>query len=118
MTIGKSCPKYHQYGQLYPDWMELQYAFCDYYAKIVQLSARIIEFSRRPWGMKLLYTMSSRFDSEFKSHCDRLAKAGDAFKYTLEVLIRRSIKRLEPENELTKTIIGTSSNKLTPLYIL
>ncbi|KAB8237280.1 uncharacterized protein BDW43DRAFT_203558 [Aspergillus alliaceus] len=77
MAIGKSCPTYQEFGQLYPGCVELQRALCDYYAAIVNLCIKIIGVSRRTPVTHTLTAIFVPFESEFKSELndiDQIAK--------------------------------------------
>jgi hypothetical protein len=75
MAIGKSCPTYQQFGQLYPGCVGLQRALCDYYAIIVQLCIKIIEVSRRTAITHTFSSILNPFESEFKGFLDKLDQA-------------------------------------------
>jgi len=75
MTIGKHCPTYQQFGQLYPGCVGLQHALCGYYAIIVRLCIKIIEISRRTAVAQTLSSIFNPFESEFKSVHDDLDQA-------------------------------------------
>ncbi|KAJ5371814.1 hypothetical protein N7517_003820 [Penicillium concentricum] len=83
MRIGKSSPTYQQFGLLYPSCIGLQYALCDFYAIIINLSVKIIEVSRRTAFQQTVSSMISPFESEFKPFLDLLEGATD--KINLEV---------------------------------
>ncbi|RJE18003.1 hypothetical protein PHISCL_09657, partial [Aspergillus sclerotialis] len=72
MAIGRSCPTYQQFSQLYPGCVGLQRALCDYYAVIVQLCIKVIEVSRRTTITQTLSSIFIPFESEFKSFLDKL----------------------------------------------
>lgn len=72
MTIGKSCPTYQQFGQLYPGCTELQHALCDYYAAVVQLCIKIVQVSRRLPIAQTLSSIFISFETEFRPLLDQL----------------------------------------------
>lgn len=72
MVIGRSCPVYQEFGQLYQGCVGLQRALCDYYAIIIQLCIKIINVSRRTPFTQTLSSMLIPFESEFKSLLDKL----------------------------------------------
>ncbi|CAG8929642.1 unnamed protein product [Penicillium salamii] len=75
MEVGKSCPTYQQFGQLYPGCVKLQSALCGYYAVIVCLCTKIIEVSRRPLLQQTWSAIIKPFEADFKDFIDELAKA-------------------------------------------
>ena len=48
MKVGRDCPKYTQFGALYPSSSKLQKALCDYYAVIVRLCKHAVDSLRQP----------------------------------------------------------------------
>ncbi|CAG8172663.1 unnamed protein product [Penicillium salamii] len=75
MEVGKSCPTYQQFGQLYPGCVKLQSALCGYYAVIVCLCIKIVEVSRRPLLQQTWSAIIKPFEADFKDFIDDLAKA-------------------------------------------
>lgn len=75
MTVGKYCPTYQQFGQLYPSCVGLQLALCEYYAIIVRLCMKVLEISRRTAIAQILLPVFNPFESEFKPFHDDLDQA-------------------------------------------
>lgn len=75
MTVGKYCPTYQQFGQLYPSCVGLQLALCEYYAIIVRLCMKILEISRRTAIAQILLPAFNPFESEFKPFHEDLDQA-------------------------------------------
>lgn len=66
MEIGKTCPRYQQFGQLYPGCTGLQRELCEYYATIVRLCIKIVESCRRAPVSQILSSVFNPFESEFQ----------------------------------------------------
>ena len=98
MAIGRSCPTYQQFGQLYPGCVALQRALCDYYAVIIQMCIKIIEVSRRTAITQTLSSIFFPFDSEFKSFQDDLDQA------TKEIQLRISLASQQADKEARKLL--------------
>ena len=47
MKLSKTCPRYRDFGALYPSSTKLRKALCDYYAMIVRLCIYTVEFSQK-----------------------------------------------------------------------
>lgn len=75
MTVGRHCPTYQEFGQLYPNCVGLQLALCEYYAVIVRLCVKILEIPRRPAITQILSPIFNPFESEFKPFHDSLNQA-------------------------------------------
>jgi Cdc6-like AAA superfamily ATPase len=75
MNIGKVCPTYQQFGQLYPGCLDLQQALCEYYAIIIRLCMKIIEISRRTAIAQMFSSILNPFETEFKAFHDDLGRA-------------------------------------------
>ncbi|KAJ5484352.1 hypothetical protein N7453_012306 [Penicillium expansum] len=85
MEVGRSCPTYQQFGQLYPGCVGLQNELCEYYAAIVQLCTKIIEVSRRPPITQTLSSIFNPFESDFKSSLDKLNQAAKAIQLQISL---------------------------------
>jgi hypothetical protein len=90
MGIGKSCPTFQQFGQLYPECIGLQRALCDYYAVIIDLCVKIIEASRRTALKQTLSSILIPFESEFKLFLDRLVEAIDKIKLQVSLASKQA----------------------------
>lgn len=98
MVIGRSCPTYQQFGQLYPGCVALQRALCDYYAVIIQMCIKIIDVSRRSAITQTLSSIFLPFDSEFKSFQDNLDQA------TKEIQVQISLASQQADKEARKLL--------------
>ncbi|PKY07436.1 hypothetical protein P168DRAFT_302363 [Aspergillus campestris IBT 28561] len=98
MAIGRSCPTYQQFGQLYPGCVALQRALCDYYAVIIQMCIKIIEISRRTAITQTLSSVFFPFDTEFKSFQDNLDQA------TKEIQLQISLASQKADKEARKLL--------------
>ncbi|KAI2763075.1 hypothetical protein DTO006G1_2214 [Penicillium roqueforti] len=104
MEIGRSCPTYQQFGQLYPGCISLQRELCEYYAAIVQLCTKIIEVSRRPPITQTLSSIFNPFESDFKSPLDKLKQA------TKDIQLQISLASKQANEETKKLLENESQN--------
>lgn len=103
MEIGRSCPTYQQFGQLYPGSVGLQRELCDYYAVIIQLCTKIIEVSRRPLITQTLSSIFNPFESDFKNYIEKLRQAASDIQQQISLASKKANneakKLLEQESE-------------------
>ncbi|RHZ59573.1 uncharacterized protein CDV56_101052 [Aspergillus thermomutatus] len=103
MGIGKSCPTYQKFGQLYPGCVGLQRALCDYYAIIVKLCIKIIEVSRRTAITQTLTAIFVPFESEFKSSLNEVDQAAKDIQLQISLASKQTLeearKLLEHESQ-------------------
>ncbi|CAG8399790.1 unnamed protein product [Penicillium salamii] len=104
MEIGKSCPAYQQFGQLYPGCVKLQRALCGYYAIIVALCIKIIEVSRRPLLQQTFSAIIKPFEADFKDFLNDLAKAVRDIEQQISLASKQDAKE-------TKNLLAIESSK-------
>lgn len=90
MNLGRSCPTYQQYSQLYPGCKGLQRALCNYYATVVQLCIKIIEVSKRTVITQTLSSIFNPFESEFKSFLDELDQAAKEIEQQMSLASKQA----------------------------
>lgn len=90
MQIGKFCPSYQSFGQLYPNCTELQNALYEYYAIIVRICAEIIVVSQRSAASQVLKAIVAPFESQFTDHVNQLRQAADLVKLKCTLASRRA----------------------------
>ncbi|KAL9122028.1 MAG: hypothetical protein Q9187_001420 [Circinaria calcarea] len=94
MSIGSTCPRFTEFGLLYPSSVGLQKALCDYYAVIIQLCKRAIEFSRRPGLSQFATTLLSPFEAQFGNFIKDLERFGQAVRDEIS-LASKQVQREE-----------------------
>jgi hypothetical protein len=92
MDIGKVCPTYQQFGQLYPGCVGLQEALCEYYAIIIRVCIKIIEISRRTAMAQMLSSILNPFETEFKVFQDDLDRAAKAVQLQISLAAKQAAK--------------------------
>ena len=67
MRIGLTCPRYQDFGLLFPESIRLQSALCEYFVVIVHLCKQAVVFLKKPFWSQLSSSILKPFDSEFGS---------------------------------------------------
>ena len=67
MEIGRQCPRFKDFGALYPSSPSLQGALCDYYAVVIRICQGALKASRRPGILHFSRSAYASFDRDFKS---------------------------------------------------
>lgn len=75
MAIGKFCPIYEQFGQLFADSKDLQRALCEYYAVVIRLCTQVMKISQRRSVAHFFSPITTSFESDFKQLRDELDQA-------------------------------------------
>ncbi|KAJ5937238.1 hypothetical protein N7454_004893 [Penicillium verhagenii] len=75
MSIGKLCPSYEKFGQLYPGCTELQAELCGFYSIIIRMCMKIVEVSRRQTVTQMISSLFSPFESDFGPFLTLLQKS-------------------------------------------
>ena len=65
MRIGRTCPRYQEFGLLYPESTRLQNALCEYFVVIVCLCKQAVIFLKKPFLSQLSSSLLRPFESEF-----------------------------------------------------
>lgn len=94
MEIGKTCPKYQQFGQLYPGCVGLQGELCEYYAVIVQICIKIIEISRRAPVSQILSSVFSPFECEFQPLLGQLDQTVKNVRLEISLAANQAIEEM------------------------
>ncbi|KAJ5621525.1 hypothetical protein N7528_006308 [Penicillium herquei] len=99
MDIGRSCPTFQQFGQLYPGCVGLQGALCDYYAVIINLCVKLIQVSHRSSTTQTLLSIINPFESEFQPILDELNKEVEQVKQHISLASKQASQE---ENRLSE----------------
>ena len=62
MRIGRTCPRYQDFGLLYPESKRLQSALCEYFVVIVHLCKRTVLFLKKPFWSQLSFSIVKPFE--------------------------------------------------------
>lgn len=65
MRVGRTSPRYQDYGHLYLESTRLQRALCEYFVVIVRLCKQAVLFTKKPFWSQLSFPISEPFESEF-----------------------------------------------------
>ncbi|MCJ1229129.1 hypothetical protein MMC12_005794, partial [Toensbergia leucococca] len=80
MSIGRTSPRFNQFGLLYSTSPGLQKALCDYYAVIVHLCKHVIEFTQKPAFSQISSAFLKPFDVEFAPFQGQLQSLSQAIR--------------------------------------
>ena len=80
MKIGLTCPRYRDFGLLYPESMRLQNALCEYFVIIVRLCKQAVVFLKKRFWSQLSSSILSPFESEFGSFHQELEILANAIR--------------------------------------
>lgn len=65
MNIGRTCPRYQDFGFLYPKSTGLQKALCEYFVVVIELCRQAVLFIRKPFFSQFSSSVLKPFQSEF-----------------------------------------------------
>ncbi|KIV83969.1 hypothetical protein PV11_05949 [Exophiala sideris] len=80
MHVGRSCPRFQEYGLLYPISAELQGALCDYFIVVVRLCRETVDFITKSLLAKLSATIFDPFQTRFGHYENELERHGSAIR--------------------------------------
>ncbi|ETI24164.1 hypothetical protein G647_03533 [Cladophialophora carrionii CBS 160.54] len=73
MRVGRGCPRYQEYGLLYPKSSRLQRVLCEYFCTIVILCRKAVLFIRKPLVAQLSSAILNPFRTEFGPYESQLS---------------------------------------------
>jgi Cdc6-like AAA superfamily ATPase len=94
MQIGKTCPKYQQFGQLYPGCVGLQRELCKYYATIVHLCIKVVEICQRPTVLQIFSSVFNPFESEFQPFLSQLEHTITSVRLEISLAANQAIQEM------------------------
>ena len=97
MTIGRTCPRYQDFGLLYPESKRLQSALCEYFIVIVRLCQQAVVFLKKPFWSQLSSSILKPFESEFGSFHQDLESLASAIREEVSLASNQA-----QQNEATK----------------
>ena len=80
MRIGLTCPRYQDFGLLYPKSKRLQSALCEYFVVIVRLCKHAVVFLQKPFWSQLSSSILKPFESEFDRFHQELANLASTIR--------------------------------------
>jgi ankyrin repeat domain-containing protein 50 len=80
MRIGQSCPRYREYGLLYPKHVRLQHGLCDYFCTIINLCKKAVLFIRKPFVAQLSSAILNPFRTDFGPLETKLSAYADTIR--------------------------------------
>lgn len=99
MRIGLTCPRYQDFGVLFPESTRLQSALCEYFVVIVHLFKQTVVFLKKPFWSQLSSSTLKPFDSEFGHFHRDLENLASAIREELSLASNQA-----QQNEATKML--------------
>lgn len=100
MSIGRTSPRYQDFGLLYPESKRLQNALCDYFVVIVHLCKQAVLFLKKPFWSQLSFSILKPFESEFGSLQLNLESLANAIRE--EVLLASNQAQQKETKEMSR----------------
>lgn len=113
MNIGRTCPRYEDFGRLYPKSTGLQKALCQYFVVIVQMCKRAVLFTRKPFFSQFALAMTNPFASEFGSLESELAILASTVREEVSLASKRAQNHEIDDNSKFRTLVTRFSDKAT-----
>ena len=80
MRIGRTCPRYQDFGLLYPGSTRLQNTLCEYFVVIVCICKQAVVFLKKQFWSQLSPSLLIPFESEFGSFHHELETLASAIR--------------------------------------
>ncbi|KIW79346.1 hypothetical protein Z517_05958 [Fonsecaea pedrosoi CBS 271.37] len=91
MRIGRSCPRYGQYGVMYTKSQRLQEALCDYFCIVVTVCKKAVLFIRKSPIAQLSAAILKPFQSEFGPLESNLETIADAIREEASLAFKQEV---------------------------
>ncbi|MCJ1428875.1 hypothetical protein MMC29_006786 [Sticta canariensis] len=113
MRIGLTCPRYQDFGLLYPKSTRLQSALCDYFVVIVCLCKEAVLFLKKPFWSQLSSSMLKPFESEFGKFQQDLKSLASAIREEVSLASNQEQQNeVQEMSRFRKNFADTSSQEL------
>ena len=113
MNVGRACPRYKEFGFLYPTSVRLQHALCDYYVEVVRLCSKAVSILREPFYSQLSYSATRHFQSNFGHFESELQKIARVVYEESYLASLQEQKTEIKENALFRTFTTKFSDKMS-----
>lgn len=80
LKLGNSWTLHRDFAHLFPHSRELQVYLCEYLIVVVRICIKVVEFTKKPFFLKIATSLTSSFDAEFNP----LATELDQWGYYIE----------------------------------
>ncbi|EXJ60980.1 hypothetical protein A1O7_05133 [Cladophialophora yegresii CBS 114405] len=107
MRVGRACPRYQEYGLLYPKSSRLQKALCEYFCTIVVLCRKAVLFIRKPFVAQLSSAILSPFRTEFGTCESQLTELAASIREEASLASRHELSNEAKEASSFRTAISS-----------
>lgn len=111
MSIGRTCPRYRDFGFLYPEATRLQKALCEYFVVIVKLCQQAVLFIRKPFFSQFSSSVLKPFQSEFGHFEHDLGKLATAIREEASLASKQAQSDEIKENSRFRALAVKFSDK-------
>ncbi|MCJ1417303.1 hypothetical protein MMC32_003645 [Xylographa parallela] len=110
MMIGRTCPRFQDFGLLYSRSTRLQDVLCEYFIVVVKLSKQNILFLRRNVLSQLASSLIKIFDSEFGTFRSDLENIAAAVRDEVSLISKQMQDSEMKESSMFRTLITKFSD--------
>lgn len=111
MRIGRTCPRYQDYGSLYPRSARLQGALCDYFCSVIEVCKKAVIFIKKPLITQLGASLMKPFSSEFGKLEKILSALGLAIRDEASLVSKQEISQESKENASFRSLFMKKSDQ-------
>ncbi|EXJ91683.1 hypothetical protein A1O3_00233 [Capronia epimyces CBS 606.96] len=104
MNIGRTCPRFQEFGSLYPRSQSLQRALCEYFIVVVELCMRAVLFIKKPFLSQISSAILAPFHSEFGSFEVDLARLANVIRDEVSLAAKQEQSLEVKENLSFRTL--------------
>ncbi|OCT45627.1 hypothetical protein CLCR_01389 [Cladophialophora carrionii] len=107
MRGGRGCPRYQEYGLLYPKSSRLQSVLCEYFCTIVILCRKAVLFIRKPLVAQLSSAILNPFRTEFGTYESQLTDLAASIREEASLASHREQSNEAKEASSFRTAISS-----------
>ena len=111
MNIGRTCPRYEDFGLLYPTSARLQKALCEYFIEVVKLCRHTVLFTRKPFFSQLSSSILKPFQSEFGHFETDLGRLATTIREEVSLASKQAQSGEISENSRFRALTAKISDK-------
>jgi hypothetical protein len=112
MNIGRTCPRYQDFGFLYPKSTGLQKALCEYFVVVVELCKQAVLFIRKPFFSQLSSSVLKPFQPEFGHFENDLGKLANTIREEASLASKQAQSNEIEENSRFRALAVKFSDKV------
>jgi hypothetical protein len=113
MNVGRSCPRYQEFGFIYPKSIRRQKALCEYFVVVVELCKQAVLFIRKPFISQLSSSVMKPFQTEFGHFEVDLAKLANTIREEASLTSQQEQSIETKENSTFRAFAAKFSEKVS-----